>query len=137
MPVEFFLSVKVIPFVFAFKRSPAMISISTLNFTTMLIACVFIERVKSGKSAQTALSNISKWLQRKLRNFCNFCYVFSMIRRDSSISKEEQLLSMQTENMHLYSASLQQSRAVFETVSQTGEKFSDLRVEFYFISFPS
>lgn len=38
---------------------------------------------------------------------------------------------MQQEHMHLYSASLQQSRAVFETVSQTGEKFSDLRVAFH------
>ena len=57
-----------------------------------------------------------------------FFTFFSIIHRDTSISKEEKLLSMQQEHMHLYTASLQQSRAVFETVSQTGEKFSDLRV---------
>lgn len=59
-----------------------------------------------------------------------FFTFFSIIHRDTSISKEEKLLSMQQEHMHLYTASLQQSRAVFETVSQTGEKFSDLRVAF-------
>ena len=129
MRVGFFRSAGATPFVFAFKRSQAAISISTPSFITMPIACASIVRAKNGRSEQTALSNTSKWQRKKLRNSC-FLHSISVIYRDTSISKEEKLLSMQQEHMHLYTASLQQSRAVFETVSQTGEKFSDLRVVF-------
>ena len=70
MRVGFFRSVRATPFVFAFKRSQAAISISTPSFTIMPIACASIVRVKNGRSERTVLSNTWKWQRKRLRNSC-------------------------------------------------------------------